>query len=273
MRVRLWGVRGSVPVPGEAMGRYGGNTSCVSVTLSDGSLLILDAGTGIRELGAELPPGPGPIHLLLTHLHLDHIQGLMFFAPLFDPSREVVVWGPPAFWTPLRERLGRYISSPLSPIEIRELPARVEFREADAAGWTIGPAHVDCALVSHRGTTIGYRISDGDASLCYLPDHEPGLGQELCGADPTWVSGMGLARGASLLLHDGQYTDEEYRHHVGWGHSAVSDVVAFARCSGAERVLLFHHDPLHDDAQLDAIREQVRADGLDLAVEGTTLEI
>jgi phosphoribosyl 1,2-cyclic phosphodiesterase len=255
------------------MARYGGNTSCVSVTLSDGSLLILDAGTGIRDLGAHLPSGPGPIHLLLSHLHLDHIQGLMFFAPLFDPAREVVVWGPPAFWTPLRERLGRYISAPLSPIEIRELPARVEFREADPAGWTIGPARVDCALVAHRGTTLGYRIADGGRSLCYLPDHEPGLGRPLQGADPRWVSGMGLARDASLLLHDGQYSDEEYLGHVGWGHSSTSDAVAFARVSGAEHTLLFHHDPLHDDDRLDVIRAAAEEHGVGLAIEGTTLDV
>jgi len=139
-----------------------------------------------KALGQALAGRSRRIHLLLTHLHLDHIQGLMFFAPLFDPEVEVTVWGPPAAGRSLRKRLARYISNPLSPIEI------------------------GAALVSHRGVTLGYRVSENGASLAYLPDHEPGLGQSLATSDPRWISGRTIARDASVLLHDGQYTDAEY---------------------------------------------------------------
>jgi phosphoribosyl 1,2-cyclic phosphodiesterase len=256
MRVRLWGVRGSIPVPGAAAAGYGGNTSCVQITTDDGTEVILDAGSGIRELGQALMGRSRRMDILLTHLHLDHIRGLMFFAPLFDPDVEATVWGPPAAGRALRERLARYISNPLSPIDIRELPARVTFRDALPASWQIGGVEVAASLVAHRGPTLGYRLQADGASLCYLPDHEPGLGQNLLSSDVAWISGYGLARGASLLIHDCQYTDDEYRKHRGWGHSSVSDALAFARRSDPQRVQLFHHDPAHDDARLGAVAKE-----------------
>ena len=255
MHVKFWGVRGSIPVAGPSTARYGGNTSCVEVTLSDGRELILDAGTGIHALGRARPQQTGRADILLTHLHLDHIHGLMFFAPLFDPRCRTVVWGPAAADGPLRQRLARYISAPLSPIEMRELPGSVSFETCPSAEWDIGPARVEATLVNHRGPTFGYRICEGDTSLCYLPDHEPALGTHLADADPDWISGFGLAQGASLLIHDCQYLDEDYPDHLGWGHSAVSDTLRFALRSGAERIALFHHDPLHDDAELDRLGE------------------
>ena len=253
MHVRVWGARGSVPAPGPETTRYGGNTSCVQVTLSDGNVLVLDAGTGIRPLGLSLPQDTGPLHLLLTHLHLDHIQGLMFFAPLFRSSTEIVIWGPEAHDAPLEDRIGRYISAPLSPLEVRELPCHVSFREAPHSEWTIGPATIRAASVTHRGPTLGYRISEGDTSLCYIPDHEPAVGGGLEELEPEWISGYELARDASLLLHDSQYSDDEYPHHVGWGHSSLSDALTFARRAEAQRLLLFHHDPMHSDAFLDGL--------------------
>ncbi len=270
LTVRYWGTRGSIPTPAPDMAAYGGNTSCVELTLSDGSQVILDAGTGIRSLGQALASGSGAVHVLLTHLHLDHIQGLMFFAPLFDPGREVRIYGPPALGAPLLNRLGRYISAPLAPVEIHELPARVSFQEATEEGWEIGPARVEAAFVNHRGPTLGYRVTDGAATVAYLPDHEPALGQDLIRDDPGWVSGHALADAADLLIHDAQYADHEYRQHIGWGHSGLSDAVAFARVAGAERLALFHHDPLHDDSVLDDLGREASAlaDGrfTDLAV-------
>jgi phosphoribosyl 1,2-cyclic phosphodiesterase len=191
------------------------------------------------------------LDLLLTHLHLDHIQGLMFFAPLFDPEVEVTIWGPPAVGRTLRTRLGRYISSPLSPIELGDLPARVTFREVPSESWRIGDVQVEASLVAHRGTTLGYRLSENGTSLCYLPDHEPALGQYLASSQTAWISGHALARGASVLLHDGQYTEREYPAHRGWGHSSLPDALSFARRCEARRVLLVHHDPAHDDDFLD----------------------
>ncbi len=257
MKIKVWGARGSVPAPGPETMRYGGNTSCIEVTLSDGSTLILDAGTGIRNLGIALPRDERPIHILLTHLHLDHIQGLMFFAPAFRPESEITVWGPASPEASLQDRVARYISAPLAPVEVRELPSIVSFRETDQLEWEIGPARIRAHAVNHRGPTLGYRIEEGDTSLCYIPDHEPGLGTPLGQLEDDWISGFELACRTSLLIHDCQYTDEEYADHLGWGHSPLSDALNFAQRVDAERVLLFHHDPLHSDDFLDSLCDQV----------------
>jgi phosphoribosyl 1,2-cyclic phosphodiesterase len=225
----------------------------VEITTSEGTHLILDAGTGIRALGLALAGTPRTVHILLTHLHLDHIQGLMFFAPLFDPATNVTIWGPTSGSIPLRERLGRYLSHPLSPLEIRDLPARVKFEDACQPPWQIGDMRVKAAFVAHRGPTLGYRITAGDASVCYLPDHEPGLGENLGVADPEWISGYALAKDAALLIHDCQYDDLEYGSRRGWGHSRLSDALAFARRARCSRLTLTHHDPDHDDARLERI--------------------
>jgi len=253
VKVSVWGARGSIPSPGPETTRYGGNTSCVQLTLDDGTVLVLDAGTGIRNLGLALPPTDRPLNILLTHLHLDHIQGLMFFAPMFRPESQIVIWGPASPEASLEDRIARYISAPLSPVEVRELPAHPSFREAETTEWQIGPAVIRAASVTHRGPTLGYRVEVDGRSVCYLPDHEPALGVPLADLDDEWISGFDLARGASLLLHDCQYTDEEYPRHIGWGHSRLSDTLMFAHRTGVERLLLFHHDPLHSDDFLDGV--------------------
>lgn len=278
MRVDFRGVRGSIPVAERSAMGYGGNTACVSVELAGGQRLVLDAGTGIRALGREIVGTPGPIHVLLTHLHLDHISGLLFLAPLFDPRAEVTVWGPPHPTDDLRQRLARYLSTPLSPVEIRDLPAHVEFKSCPAGPWRIGDAELLAQPVIHRGPTVGYRIVEEGAVLAYIPDHEPALGQNLDSDPAKWISGHALAAGASLLIHDGQYTDQEYEHTIGWGHSRVRDALAFGKRVEAERVALFHHDPTHDDAMLDALAEQALADyngtgELTFAREGDVVEL
>ena len=277
MRVKVWGARGSVPAPGPQMNRYGGNTSCVQVTLSDGQHLILDAGTGIRTLGIDLADAQN-VTILLTHLHLDHIQGLMFFAPCFRAASRITIYGPASPEADLESRIARYISAPLSPVEVRELPCDVSFRDTPATEWEVGPATVRAEAITHRGPTLGYRITDGDTVLCYIPDHEPALGASLDELEPEWISGHDLAKGASLLIHDCQYTDEEYPEHVGWGHSRLSDTLAFARRTSPDRLMLFHHDPLHTDPMLDALHGAARglwgANGADpdailMATEGS----
>ncbi|MFN8216381.1 MAG: MBL fold metallo-hydrolase [Solirubrobacterales bacterium] len=273
MRVKLWGTRGSIPAPGPETVRYGGNTSCVGVTLADGSLLALDAGSGIRSLGLTLPDQPARLHILLTHLHLDHILGLAFFAPVFRPRAEIVVWGPASPEASLRDRIARYVSAPLSPLEVRELPCDVSFRAAPQTEWEIGSARVRCAAVAHRGPTLGYRIEEAGASLTYIPDHEPALGADLEALEDEWISGFDLARETSLLIHDGQYADEEYPSRVGWGHSAVSHTLAFAHRTGAERTVLFHHDPSHTDARLDALREEARSGWAALGGDREAIEV
>ena len=261
MKVKVWGARGSIPAPGPETMRYGANTSCVQVTLSDGTLVVLDAGTGIRAMGVQLGALEGTVTILLTHLHLDHIQGLMFFAPCSSPDLRLDIFGPAApaaGGTPLPDRIARYISAPLSPVEVRELPCRVSFREAPTSRWRIGAATVYARSVSHRGPTLGYRIEDGDTTLAYIPDHEPALGAPIDTLEDEWISGLELARGADLLIHDAQYTDAEYPEHLGWGHSGLSDALAFGARADVGRMLLFHHEPRHDDDMLDALGEQAR---------------
>jgi len=263
------------------MNRYGGNTSCVQVTLASGEILILDAGTGIRTLGLGLT-GRERIHILLTHLHLDHIQGLMFFPPCFRAESEIVIWGPSSPEASLEDRIARYISAPLSPVEVRELPCSVAFRDTPASEWELGGARIRAEAVTHRGPTLGYRIEDVEATLCYIPDHEPALGAPLAALEPEWISGFDLASEADLLIHDCQYADEEYPDHIGWGHSAVTDTLTFARRVAAERLMLFHHDPLHADPFLDEFHASARrgweslggdATLLEMGMEGAELEI
>jgi len=282
MKLKVWGARGSVPAPGPEMNRYGGNTSCVELELSDGSTLIIDAGTGIRSLGVGIAKKLPKINILLTHLHLDHIQGLMFFAPCFHSESEITIWGPSSPEASLEERISRYISAPLSPVEVRELPCDVSFRDTPPSEWDIGPARIHAEAVTHRGPTLGYRITDGPTTLTYISDHEPGLGAPLESLEPEWISGYDLARDTDLLIHDCQYTDEEYPDHVGWGHSAAGDTLTFASRVEARRLLLFHHDPLHSDEFLDEFCADARgaweglgrdATELEMGMEGGELEV
>lgn len=182
----------------------------------------------------------------------------MFFPPLFEPGREVTVWGPPAARASLRARLGRYISAPLAPIEISELPALVEFRDCPPEPWRIGSATLRAELVNHRGVTVGIRLEDGGASIAYLPDHEPSLGCPIPEADPEWISGFQTAARCDLLLHDAQYTASEYAERRGWGHSALEDAVAFALRAEVAGLALFHHDPGRSDRELEALLGDAR---------------
>lgn len=206
MQVTLWGTRGSLATPGPEMARYGGNTSCVGILGREGTMLVLDAGTGIRRLAASIPDAVRRVDILLTHLHMDHIQGLGFFAPLYRPDFEIHIWGPASATLRLQARLMRYLSPPLFPVNLSELACRLTFHEVPCKEIDIGEFRMCSALVCHPGPTVGYRISaPGQGVLTYLPDHEPALAAVRFPSLPReWTSGATLAAGADLLIHDSQ---------------------------------------------------------------------
>lgn len=280
MRVTIWGCRGSIPTPGPETVNYGGNTSSIEVSLDNGAVFVLDAGTGIRDLGTALQErGTRRIHLLLTHLHLDHLEGLRFFAPLFDDRVAIDVWGPRSPVQSLKGRIRRSFSPPLFPIDLREIPASLTFHDVPKEPWTLEGAKLTSALVMHPGPTVGFRIEADGAIVAYLPDHEPALAGDLSSTTRDWISGASLAGDADLLLHDAQYSDDEYAERVGWGHSSVESAVAYASAVGARRLVLFHHDPRHADRLLEQLQVEAasltdeRSEPPVLAREGMVLEL
>jgi phosphoribosyl 1,2-cyclic phosphodiesterase len=276
---RVWGCRGSLPTPGEATVRYGGNTSCVEICTGDGVPVILDAGTGIKRLGDALG-NPPLVNILLTHLHLDHVEGLRFFEPLWRPGCEVHIWGPPSPLHSLRDRVARVFSPPLFPIDLADIPATVVFHDVPLDGWELDGISIRAQSVSHPGSTVGYRLELEGGTLAYIPDHEPVLGVELAALEPEWISGYALAEGVDLLVHDCQFSEAEYPTRVGWGHSSVAHAVEFARRAEVGRLVLFHHDPDRSDDDIELLVQRAhdlwdgtRAAAPVAAFEGMTLEI
>ena len=280
MRVTIWGCRGSVPTPGPDTVRYGGNTSCIEVSLDGAATLVFDAGTGIRGLGLDLLAREiRHIHLFLTHLHLDHLEGLRFFAPLWDKRVTLDVWGPPSPTLSLKERVARSFSPPLFPVDLHDAPARVTFRDVPREEWVVDGVSLHADLVLHPGPTVGFRIETGGASLAYIPDHEPALAGRIDRRPLDWISGASIAHDADVLLHDAQYFEDEYEDRMGWGHSSVADAVDFALAVDARRLVLFHHEPQHSDGQLERLEARARllagSNGLTptLAHEGMVIEL
>ena len=259
MKVTFYGTRGSLPSPGPETTRYGGNTSCLTVSNETGQTLIFDAGSGIRVAGQNLSIGTKRVDVLLTHLHMDHIQGLGFFGPLYTPGIEVHFWGPPSTTRSLRKRLARYLSPPLFPVRFREVPSKVTCHDLSTAGFEIGDFKLRAHLITHPGPTLGYRIEADGRSMAYLPDHEPQLGCRNGLPKAEWLSGHSIAEGVDLLVHDAQYTEDEYRSRVGWGHCTPELAVRYAETVEAKRLLFFHHDPGRSDAQLEAVCQEATA--------------
>lgn len=256
MKVTLWGTRGSLASPGPDTIRYGGNTSCASVEGQEGTLLVLDAGTGIRVLGRSISPELKSVHILLTHLHMDHLQGLPFFEPLRIPGVEVHIWGPASTTQNLEARLMRYLSPPLFPVRVRDLLSELHFHEVSANTMRIGEFCVTAQLVIHPNPTVGYRIWTPHAAIAYLPDHEPALGAHNFPHSKEWTSGYALAQGVDVLIHDSQYTADEYQLRRGFGHSSIIHTLLFAGLVGAKELVPFHHDPAHNDDVLDQLITQ-----------------
>ncbi len=278
-RLRVWGCRGSIPTPGEATVRFGGNTPCVEVRTDDGGLLILDAGTGLRQLGTHLHRD-APLHVLVTHLHLDHVEGLRFFAPFWHAKSELHIWGPPSPLHSLEERITRAFSPPLFPVELADTPADVTFHDVPQEPWEIEGVRIEARTVSHPGPTLGYRLSMNGTTLAYIPDHEPVLGVALADLEPEWISGYALAEDVDVLFHDCQFSEVEYPSRIGWGHSSVAHAVEFARRADASHLVLFHHDPDRSDDGVDRLVERARelwgedaGDAPVAASEGMTLDL
>lgn len=257
-----WGVRGSIATPGPATVGYGGNTPCVALENAAGDTLILDAGTGIRPLGAALVARQhrGRIDILLSHTHWDHIQGLPFFAPLYHPEFRIKVHGPAPDGTSLRSVLQRQMDPVVFPVALTRVAARLSVGELEPGRSTVGPWQVDAVRLQHPGTTLGFRIraTPDSAGLSYLTDNELGA-TEAGGLDPGWYQKLVQeVAGADVLIHDAMYDEATKPDRVGWGHSTPLEAVALARASGVRRLVLFHHDPDHDDAAVERLLAEAR---------------
>lgn len=276
MHIRFWGTRGSIPTPGPTTVRYGGNTSCVEVRDATGTLLVLDAGTGLRELGIALMNSNGArpfsLDLLLSHLHWDHIQGIPFFRPAYDPNSTLRIRGPRQS-RPMKELLGMGMDDPFFPVDLDDLPAKLQIGElADGSDEQIGAFRVRSAQLYHPAPALAYRIEADGRSLVYATDTEdPFSGR------PNPV--VELARGADTLIHDAQFVKSDFKPT--WGHSTIDTAIEVAASAKVKRLILYHHDPDRSDDALDHIGRDAqragreRSPGLDVVVarEGLELEV
>jgi phosphoribosyl 1,2-cyclic phosphodiesterase len=260
MKVKLWGTRGSLASPGPDTVRYGGNTSCVAIYDEQDIPIILDAGTGIRGLGLSISPEFKSFHILLTHLHMDHLQGLPFFTHLYRPGVENHIYGPASLMHNLGARLHRYLSPPLFPVRTRDLLSEFHFHELPKGKIEIGEFLVRAQMILHPNPTVGYRIEHRDKVVTYIPDHEPVLGVAEFPTRGEWLSGYRLAEGADILIHDAQFTDEEYVTRYGFGHSSLTQATRFALLADVRQFVPFHHDPAHSDDFIDAMMERMMVD-------------
>ena len=267
--LRFWGVRGSIACSGPRTVRYGGNTSCIEVRCGE-RLLIFDGGTGLRYLGHTLKDSVDA-DLYLTHTHFDHVCGLPFFKPFFDPKNRWRLWaGHLAEGMTLRRVLGEFMMSPLFPVPPQVFRARMEYREFKAGDTLNAGAEVAVrtATLNHPDGATGYRIEYGGRSLCYLTDTE-----HVPGAPDRNI--LELIAGADLVIYDSMYTDVEYNTYVGWGHSTWQEGVRLCRAAGAKRLAVFHHDPEHDDDMLDGVARELQKEmpGSFVAKDGLVVEL
>ena len=262
--VTFWGTRGSIPTPGAHTARYGGNTSCVAVQGRQDQLVILDAGSGIRPLGHELSRGQNGamgVDILLSHTHWDHIQGLPFFQPLNTQGNTVRIFGSAQAGVPLEEILDRQMDPVVFPVPLKALAADLTVTEIRGGRFEIDGFGVDAFRLRHPGTTLGFRLTPlaGGAGMAYVTDNELGPGGSY-EVPADWRKGLvDFLRGVDTLIHDGMYTDELLATRAGWGHSTPAQAVELAKESGCRRLVLFHHEPEHDDEAIDRLLAETRA--------------
>src|SRR6266404_5507929 len=273
MQVRFWGTRGSIPTPGHRTAIFGGNTSCVELTTTEGTTLVLDSGTGIRVLGLDMlrRPVPHRIHLLIGHTHWDHIQGFPFFTPAFLPGTELNIYGSVAFQRSLEDSLSGQMQYSYFPVKLQDLASRIHYTELEEGFFRIGDILVETQYLNHTAPTIAYRISADGATAAYVTDHEPfwnSPGPEF--HHPGDQRHIEFLKGADLVIHDAQYTNEEYKSKLGWGHSPTDYVTDVTLAAGAARLALFHHDPTHDD---DAIKNIEAAQRARVQTSGSSLDV
>jgi phosphoribosyl 1,2-cyclic phosphodiesterase len=257
-QVTFWGTRGSIPTPGPQTARYGGNTPCISVTGGDGRLVILDAGSGLRPLGHELMKQRNAslsADILLSHTHWDHIQGLPFFKPLSSRETSVCIYGAAQEGVPLKEILGRQMDPMVFPVPLNALAASLMVVEIEQGEFEVDSFRVCAFRLRHPGTTLGYRLvpSNRGREIAYVTDNElgPGGNYEVSG---DWRERMlEFVRGADTLIHDAMYLDQIIQARAGWGHSTPRQAVDLAQEAECQRLVLFHHEPEHDDTALDAL--------------------
>jgi phosphoribosyl 1,2-cyclic phosphodiesterase len=247
-------VRGSIATPGPATVRHGGNTSCIEYRCGD-EIIILDAGTGLRKLGqsllAEFKNKPLNLTLLLTHTHWDHIQGLPFFGPIYNPRCRLRILGNEGARKGLVAALTGQMESTYFPVPFDKLPSNIEIEELKDFSFDIGPVLVRALRANHPGMCVGYRLFSPDGLVAFFPDTEAHVG----GEDGDMVE---FVRDADVLILDSQYDKAEYKKHVGWGHGCVDDSVALALKARAKQLCLFHHDPDHDDKRMDELVKHAR---------------
>ncbi|HEU4800561.1 MAG TPA: MBL fold metallo-hydrolase [Gemmatimonadales bacterium] len=285
-RVTFWGVRGSIPTPGPTTIRYGGNTPCVALERDDRSMVVLDAGSGLRVLGHELmlrDTPPGRVELLLTHTHWDHIQGIPFFKPLSVPGVEVRVWGAPQDGVPIENILRRQMEPMVFPVPLRAFAAEIEVHDLAPGSFDIDGFDVEAMRLRHPGVTLGFVLAArGDGrKLAYVTDNELGDGGNYPVSADWRDQLVASLRGVDVLVHDAMYAEHMIDARAGWGHSTPQQAVELALEAGARRLVLFHHEPEHDDnavdRQVDAAREHaVKLGGtlvVDAAVEGDSFPL
>ena len=264
--LKFWGVRGSIPSPGDATSFFGGNTSCVELR-ADGEHIICDAGSGIRPLGlalaAEAAGQPLNLTLLVTHSHWDHIQGFPFFIPAYDPNSRLRILGYEGASDGLRTTLAGQMESPYFPLALDQLPGNIEIEELKEMQFRIGAIPVDACFTNHPGVCVGYRFQTSGGVIVYMPDNETVSPKAGAAAEqmPSTIEGdiVDFVQDADVLILDAQYDAKEYATHIGWGHGCVDEVVALAVRANVKRLYLFHHDPAHDDRVISSMVVHARA--------------